>query len=444
MRRRLLVRPLGRQLRLWHQRRPQSARNRFFNSTGILPARRSLAEVCPTRRRQFWRIAQNLLRRILQGTGCQHPFTNRLGLDRFAGWVKYQRPRNHPRGFLFGRQSERRRFLERARLHRHRFPVRLLSEISPLSQFLPGIRVVALPQSGPQSRRILRLEVPAQRIPAALRILARMILFPPRLLWGLARVRIAQKLFGASRYPWALRLDLAQLRAQTEVTPPNGADSCAEVSSRDSQALSQVRASSAPVVWIGGDTPLQHARIGHLARDIVNCARTVFVEMDGTLLRRRIHEFRPVSRLYLVLPLNGLEDAHDSRFQHTGNFRATMESLCTAKLSGFHICIETTIFPGSERSELLQLANFISTLDVDGWIHKRPVAAANDEAATVMLQSAREIIQSRQWRTFSALLDSTPASAQPSFEKKRGAIPTVQKVEKLPTREPHEEGLRAL
>src|SRR6202166_5384722 len=135
-----------------------------------------------------------------------------------------------------------------------------------------------------------------------------MMRFPPRLIWDLSRVRIAQKLFGASRYPWALRLDLAQLRAHTDVTPRNGIDSSAEVSSRDSQALSRVRASSAPVVWIGGDTPLKHARIGHLAREIVNCGRTVFVEMDGTLLRRRIHEFRPVARLFLVLPLNGLED----------------------------------------------------------------------------------------------------------------------------------------
>jgi pyruvate-formate lyase-activating enzyme len=274
-----------------------------------------------------------------------------------------------------------------------------------------------------------------------------MMRFPPRLLWNLARFRIAQKLFGAARYPWALRLDLSQLRGQTEVTPPNGADSSAEVSSRDSHALSQVRASSAPVVWIGGDTPLQHARIGHLARDIVNFGRTVFVEMDGTLLRRRIHEFRPVARLYLVLPLNGLEDAHDSRTEDRGNFRATMEALRTAKLSGFHICIETTISAGTDRTELLQLANFISTLDIDGWIHKRPASAANDEAATAMLHSAREIIPSRHWRAFSALLDLTSISTQPDLEKKRTANPMVERVEKVSTREAretHEEGLRAL
>jgi hypothetical protein len=274
-----------------------------------------------------------------------------------------------------------------------------------------------------------------------------MMRFPPRLLWNLARVRTVQKLFGTSRYPWALRLHLGEARTHTEAAPLNGANLSAEISSRDAQALSRVRESSAPVVWIGGDTPLQHARIGHLAREIVNCGRTVFVEMDGTLLRRRIHEFRPVSRLYLVLPLNGLEAAHDSHARHSGNFRATMESIRTAKLSGFHICIETAIFPDSDRTELIALANFISTLGVDGWIHKCSPAAANDKAASAALQSARNLIASQHWRTFSELLDSTTTSSQPSFEKKLTANPVVQKVENVPKREARkaqEEGLPVL
>jgi hypothetical protein len=192
---------------------------------------------------------------------------------------------------------------------------------------------------------------------------------------------------------------------------------------------------------------LQHARIGHLAREIVNFGRTVFVEMDETLLRRRIHEFRPVSRLYLVLPLNGLEDTHDSRAQQTGNFRTTTEAIRTARLSGFHICIETTIFSGSDMTELPKLATFISTLDVDGWIHKRPAAAANEQTTDAKLQSARDLIPNRHWRAFSALLDLTSTSGQPGLEKKRTSNPVLEKIDKVPTREAreaHEEGLRAL
>jgi len=86
-------------------------------------------------------------------------------------------------------------------------------------------------------------------------------------------------------------------------------------------------------------------------------------------------------------------------------------------------------------------------LDVDGWIHKRPPAAANPEAVSEALQSARDLIPSKRWRAFSALLDLTSTPTQPSFEKKRSANPVVEKVEKVPTREAreaHEEGLRAL
>jgi hypothetical protein len=124
-----------------------------------------------------------------------------------------------------------------------------------------------------------------------------------------------------------------------------------------------------------------------------------------------------------------------------------MEALRTAKLSGFHICIETTIFPDFSRNQLLELASFLSTIDVDGWVHKRPTAATNAATISEALQSGREIIPSRHWRSFSALLDLTATSAEPSFGKKRIAHPVAEKVEKVPTRQPrevHDEGLRAL
>ena len=71
-------------------------------------------------------------------------------------------------------------------------------------------------------------------------------------------------------------------------------------SSRDSHALAAVRASAAPFIWIGGETPLRYPRVGQIARQIISSGKIFFVEMDGTLLRRRIHEFRPG-----VAPLSG-------------------------------------------------------------------------------------------------------------------------------------------
>ena len=93
--------------------------------------------------------------------------------------------------------------------------------------------------------------------------------FPPRLTWDLTKVRIAQKIFGVSRHPVALRLDFAQLSAQDHVDPARrkipsleGLDN----SFRALQALALVREITAPLVWIGGDTPLHYPRIGHITR----------------------------------------------------------------------------------------------------------------------------------------------------------------------------------
>lgn len=228
-----------------------------------------------------------------------------------------------------------------------------------------------------------------------------MMRFPPRLTWDLARVRIAQKLFGAQRRPLVLHLDLADFPAQSEVPADANAEFPASVSFGDLQVLARVRESAAPIAWIGGDTPLHYPRIGQIARDIIRLNRTAFIETDGTLLRRRIHEFKPVSRLYLVLPLNGLQAAHDLRAQRSGNFRSTIESIRTAKLSGFHICVETTIFADTEPAELRELAEFIRKLDIDGWIQTRPAASVADQPSQEKLIAAGELIPNPNWRKFS-------------------------------------------
>jgi hypothetical protein len=238
----------------------------------------------------------------------------------------------------------------------------------------------------------------------------------PRLTWDLTRVLLAQKLLGASRHPVALHLDLAQYPAHSQVDSADATSSKPDLS-RDSHALAAVRASDAPLVWIGGDTPLRYPRIGQIAWQIISSGKIVFVEMDGALLRRRIHEFCPESRLYLVLPLNGLEAAHDLRAGRAGNFRATVESIRTARLSGFHICVETTLSADMGINELRELAEFISKLGVDGWIQKTSSGAEAVQLSADKIAAARQLIPGRRWQTLSQLFDLWRAAHRPRFEK---------------------------
>jgi Radical SAM superfamily len=268
-----------------------------------------------------------------------------------------------------------------------------------------------------------------------------MMRFSLRLTLDLARVVIAQKLFDVAQRPVALPLDLATLPVSANVDGAGAADS-----SRDLQALAWIRASRAPIVWIGGETPLHYPRIGHLTRQIIDLGRTVFIEMDGCLLRRRIHEFRPVSRLYLVLPILGLQDAHDLRAAHPGSFRATMESIRTAKLSGFHVCVETPIFANMGAEEFRSMANFITTLDVDGWIQKRPAVSQAGQPSEEALAAAREQIPNSGWKSFSKHL--TLAALHAEFAGGEvgdaTAIPATKLVDQInPELTAREESVRA-
>jgi MoaA/NifB/PqqE/SkfB family radical SAM enzyme len=259
--------------------------------------------------------------------------------------------------------------------------------------------------------------------------------FPLRLSLALTRALTSQKILGTAPRPLILQLNLADLSADSDVQPNDGRDSAVINTSRDLHALALVRANAAPIVWIGGDTPLHYPRIGHIARDIINSGRTVFVEMDGLLLRRRIHEFRPVSRLYLVLPLNGLEAQHDARAGRAGNFHATVESIRTAKLSGFHVCVETTIFADTHSDELHELAKLISKLDVDGWIQTRPGDEHSPEPSQPAIDAALALIPHRQWRSFSRLLDVSRSKQARSLALRESIDPVVPQIQSVPDRQ---------
>lgn len=222
--------------------------------------------------------------------------------------------------------------------------------------------------------------------------------FPLRLGRDLGKVLLAQKLFGAARRPLVARLELPA----EEEPARNSAPTSRELP--DAAAL--LASTNAPVVWLSGPAT-DDPRIGPTARQLAARGRTVFLELDGPALRRRIHEFRPVARLFLVLPLYGPEGSHDGRTGTRGHFRATLESLRTARLSGFHACVETCVFADTEMEELRELAGFIAALGTDGWLVRRADGASRADVPLERVSAARQLIPSGRWRTFCELLENS-------------------------------------
>jgi hypothetical protein len=230
--------------------------------------------------------------------------------------------------------------------------------------------------------------------------------FPFGLAADLALGRARQTLRGTNSHPLLLQLPVFARSPHSAVVP---LASC--------ECLSAIRASSAPVVWIGGSEPLLHPEIGRLALRIVDAGRHVFVTTDGALLHRHIHEFRPVSRLFLTIQFHGSEKPHDRRTGRGGAFRDALNGIRTAKLSGFLVCAQIAVYPDMEIAELRKLHEILLLRDVDGFVTCAPRDDGRGErprsenlAMERMLKEAQAQIPGRRWRWFSRLLnESLPA-----------------------------------
>jgi len=197
-----------------------------------------------------------------------------------------------------------------------------------------------------------------------------------------------------------------------EPASPSGLDSSTHPAAprAGTELLARVRSVPAPVVWIGGAEPLLHPEMGQLTRCIAGIGRHIFLETDGALLRRRIHEFRPVSRLFLTLQWDGLERSHDVRAGRAGAFQAGLEGMRVARLSGFLICVHARVHADTEPGEMAELVQFARALDVDGIVISPANGgsdSANPDAAASQrkMAEARKLIGSKWWESFSRLVE---------------------------------------
>lgn len=217
-----------------------------------------------------------------------------------------------------------------------------------------------------------------------------MVRLPARLTSKLAKARVAQIFNSAPPGPLLLCVN------PSEVLHPG---SGAPVSREKMRALMK---NPAPVIWIGGSESLLHAGIGHFVRAIVQSSHCVFLETDGSALRRRIHEFQPQRELLLTVRLDSLQ---------TPESALAVEGLRAARLSGFLTVIHSLVDEDSDAARLATLGSFIAEKDADGWLI---TAASSGQAVVRKAAEARGLIRSNFWRLFSehveeALLLQTPA-----------------------------------
>ena len=244
-----------------------------------------------------------------------------------------------------------------------------------------------------------------------------MMRFPLRLTADLVLARIAQKLRPAPAARLVQFVDAAEV-LHSDSSHPISHDKIREIIGGRS-----------PVVWIWGSEPLLHPGVAHLVRAITGSGHFVFLETDGTLLRRRIHEFQPVPRLFLTVRLEPGARDHTSRSLRTDALDLAMEGIRAARLSGFLICAQVPVAPETEISEVAELIDLVNSNDVGGIVISLASRESNsiDTDASASLQKtakARELIGSTWWESFSRLIEpvvSDERNAVRSAEQKSGA-----------------------
>ena len=110
------------------------------------------------------------------------------------------------------------------------------------------------------------------------------------------------------------------------------------------------------------------AKMVRLVRSILQRRKHIYLCTNGMFIQRKLHEFKPTSRFFFNVHLDGLEETHDRAVERRGVFKAAVEGIKAAKAAGFLVCTNTTVFKETNMDELDALYAYLTRLGVDGFM----------------------------------------------------------------------------
>src|SRR6202021_955974 len=86
------------------------------------------------------------------------------------------------------------------------------------------------------------------------------------------------------------------------------------------ECMSAVEDCGAPIISICGGEPLIYPEIGRLAGEILARNKHIYLCTNGMFIRKKLHEFKPTSRFFFNVHLDGLAETHDRAVDPDGVF----------------------------------------------------------------------------------------------------------------------------
>jgi hopanoid biosynthesis associated radical SAM protein HpnH len=132
------------------------------------------------------------------------------------------------------------------------------------------------------------------------------------------------------------------------------------------QCMKAVDECGAPIVSICGGEPMIYPEIGRLTSEILGRRKHIYLCTNGMFIRKHLREFKPTSRLFFNVHLDGMEKTHDICVERDGVFREAIEGIKAAKAAGFLVTSNTTIYKETDIEEIAELFAYLQKLGVDG------------------------------------------------------------------------------
>ena len=132
------------------------------------------------------------------------------------------------------------------------------------------------------------------------------------------------------------------------------------------ECLKAVDDCGAPIVSLCGGEPMIYPELDRLVKEILDRKKHIYLCTNGMFIRKRLKEFKPTSRLFFNVHLDGLEKTHDICVERDGVFREAIEGIKAAKAAGFLVTSNTTVYKETDIEEIADLFAYLQTLGVDG------------------------------------------------------------------------------
>jgi MoaA/NifB/PqqE/SkfB family radical SAM enzyme len=175
------------------------------------------------------------------------------------------------------------------------------------------------------------------------------------------------------------------------------------------KCLAVAQECDAPMVSVCGGEPLIYPKIEELVNGLLDQKRVIYICTNGVFMRKKMRDYlaaiytpeveptlkqllaeklitapeaevirksdaaakkkvviRPTQWMYWNVHVDGLEFTHDLIVEREGVFKECVEAIKMAKICGYQVATNTTVYRETDVTEIEDMFKFLSSLEVDG------------------------------------------------------------------------------